>query len=300
MLYGLKLELVMSKKTHRKPDRPIGAIIFPKVGPVRFECESLPREQKPLELAIGRKLIGALSHFGYGVYAGLKLADEPADLLCNNEDGELVGIQVTEMVDVVWARLNAHRERYLKELEENSVKVLEMFSGCSIEIMDDGTEDFFPPLNTSEGQYMLKELECNLAMLAKDIDELKLKKIIYRKWELKTAKTGISVICQRHMKATCTNDYKLNWGTQRAWSAGYKNALLSNTVSNKIQKRYSSVRHEFWLLVYSTDIVLSADDVSFGIAATLLDNSSHQFDKVWFFYPYQNKDLGHVVQVWAK
>ena len=89
----------MSKKTPRKPDRPIGAIIFPKSGPVRRELEHLPREQKPLELIIGQKFVGAITHFGHGILTDLRLGDEPADLLCTDAAGHPVGIQVTEMVD---------------------------------------------------------------------------------------------------------------------------------------------------------------------------------------------------------
>ncbi len=290
----------MSKKTPRKPDRPIGAIIFPKSGPVRRELEHLPREQKPLELIIGQKFVGAITHFGHGILTDLRLGDEPADLLCTDASGHPVSIQVAEIVDEFGVKLNAHRDIYVRALKESCADMLAMLSGCALEILDDGTEDFFPPLNRPEGQAMFKELASHIATLAQEIDTLGVKKLRHRKCTIGASRTTVSFSCQRHMEAAPETGFTIRWGRQRVFKAEERNALLSDTIRNKIRKSYTPPNHEFWLLVYTTDMLFAADDASIGIAAALLDCSSHPFEKVWFFFPYHDRDFSQVVRVWAR
>ncbi len=290
----------MPKKPPRKPDRPIGAVIFPKSGPVRIEHEHLPREQKPLELTIGQKFVGAMSHFGHAVLTDLRLGEEPADLLCTDAAGLPVSIQVTEMVDEFGVKLNAHRDVYVEALKENCADTLEMFSGCALEIMDDGMEDFFPPLSRPEGRAMFDELATHLATLAQEIGTLGVKKLRHRKWTIEASGNTVHVLCQRHMEGAPETGYAIRWGRQRVFKPEERNALLSDTIRKKIIKGYPPPNHEFWLLVYTTDMLFAVDDASIGLAAALLNCDSHPFDKVWFFFPYHDRDLGHVVRVWVR
>jgi hypothetical protein len=75
-----------------KPDRPISSIVFPKSGRPHLKVERLPRTQGELELAIGRKFLGALAHFRDERCSDLRLGSEPADLICKQEDGSEVAI----------------------------------------------------------------------------------------------------------------------------------------------------------------------------------------------------------------
>lgn len=265
----------MSKKIPRKPDRPIGAIIFPKNGPVRKELEHLPREQKPLELIIGQKFVGAITHFGHGILTDLRFGDEPAHLLCTDAAGHPVGIQVTEMVDEFGAKLNAHRDNYLRALKKSCADMLAKLSGCALEILDDGTEDFFPPIIRPDGQAMFKELASHVATLAQEIDSLGVKKRRHRKCTIGASRTTISFLCQRHMEAGPETGYDIRWGRQRVFKPKEQNALLSDTIRNKIRRSYTPPNHEFWLLVYTTEMPFTADDPSIGIAAALLARIIH-------------------------
>ena len=275
-------------------------VIFPKSGPVRVEIEHLPREQKPLELTIGQKFVGAMSYFEHGVLTDLQLGDEPADLRCTNADGDPVSIQVTEMVDTFGAVLNAQRDNYLRALKERCTDTLAMFSGCRLDILDEGTEDFIPPLNGPEGEATVKELATHFETMALEIDTLGVKKVRSRKWTIGTSGKTVMALCKRYAEAAPEVDYAILWGRQRTFRADEMNALLPDTIKNKIDRSYAQPDHEFWLLIYSTEMPLPADDDGIELAATLLDGISHPFNKVWFFYPYHDRDLGHVVPVWPR
>lgn len=290
----------MPKRPPRKPDRPIGAAIFPKTGKVRLEIEHLPTEQKPLEMTIGEKFVGAMSRFRHVVLTDLRLGIEPADLFCTNGDGLTLGIQVTEMVDAFGAKLNAHRDDYLRALKDRCANTLLMFSGCSLSILDDGTEDFFPPLNSHEGRSMLSQLASHLETLAGEINTLGVRRVRSRRWVIGEPEKEISVLCERHTHVATGTGHVIRWGRQRTFRENERIALLSDTIRNKITKCYAQPNHEFWLLVYSTDMPLAVDDPSIGLSAALLGSSPHPFDKVWFFFPYHGRNLGHIVAVWAR
>lgn len=275
-------------------------MIFPASGPVRLELEHLPREKKQLELTIGKKFLGAMSHLGLGTLTVEARTEEPADLLCIDSDGRRVGIQVTEMVDVFGAKLNAHRDNYLRALKESCADTLEKFSGCALEFLDDGTNDFFPPLNRSKGEAMLADLASHLETLGREIDTLGVNKIRHRKLEIGASGTAVSLICQRREEPTPESAYSIRWGRQRVFNREEINGLLSETIRNKIKMRYGPPKYEFWLLVYTTDMPITRDEASIGLAAALLECNPHPFNKIWFFFPYHDRERGHVVQVWPR
>lgn len=291
-----------NKKSPQKPDRPIGAIIFPGKGkgPVRSEFEHLPRDQKPLELTIGQKFIGAMSHFGHAELTDLILGEEPADLFCTDATGQRIGMQVTEMIDPVGVLIDAHRDIYIQELSKRCADTLKMFSGCAVQITDDGMEDFFPPLNSPEGQTFISEMTNQLAALAGEIDSLALNQIRVRKWTFTKVKNNVGVFCQRHLEAGTEIGCNFSWGRQRGFKKEEGDAFLPNTINNKILKSYTSPSYKFWLLVYSTDKPVGPDDASVALAGGVLDAEPHPFEKVWYFFPYHNRDLGHIVPVWAR
>ena len=288
----------MVKRSPLKPDRPTGAVIFPKSGPIRFETEHLPREQKALEMAVGRKFIGALSHFGHGILADLRPGDEPADLLCTAPEGHFIAIQITELIDVIGATLNANRDLYFKSMLNICSEIMSLFSGCAIEIMDDGSTNFFAPLSRPAGRTMLDQLSGFLADFSKDVHTLGLKKIRTRKRNIGSSQNTVFIACQRHVDAAPNIGYFIRWGRQRSYAASERDSILPSTVRQKIAKSYHKPNDEFWLVVYAIDLIFMADDNAITLTSALLDESPHPFNKVWFFHPYHGRDLGHVIRMW--
>ena len=290
----------MVKRSPLKPDRPTGAIIFPKSGPVRFETEHLPREQKALEMAVAKKFVGALSHFGYGTMVDLRPGDEPADLLCTTSEGQPIAIQIAELIDIIGVKLNANRDLYLRSMLDCSSAIMSLFSGCSIEIMDDGSSNFFASLNRPAGKAMLEQLNGFLCDTSKDINTLGINKRRARKRDVGLSQNTVHIVCQRYVHAAPDVGYTIRWGRQRSYTASERDRMLPDTVRRKVKKSYQKPKQEFWLLIYGTDMIFMPEDDAIKLTHNLLGEAPHPFDKVWFFYPYHGRDLGHTICVWSR
>ena len=167
----------MSKKKPLKPNRPIGVLVFPKEGAPYTKSESLPRTQKELELNIGQKLLASIQHTTGQIYQDLRLGDdEPADLVCKNKDGKTVEIQVAELVHLDIVSVQNIRRAYREYIEANHLTVLNKFSGCRVNIVDSGSRDFLPKVDSKVGKRYIKVLVSALKDFADTIDSLKVGK----------------------------------------------------------------------------------------------------------------------------
>ena len=91
-----------------KPLRNPSHIVFPKVGTPYPVVEQLPREQECLELALGRKFVGALHKFRGIQIDELTRGAEPADLKCRSADGTAIELQIVEVIDQELRELSKH------------------------------------------------------------------------------------------------------------------------------------------------------------------------------------------------
>ena len=126
------------KRRPLKPDRPLSSIIFSDSGKVRLATERLPRTQDELELAIGRKFLGALAHFQNRRLTDLTKGAGRGDLLCLDEGRSEIKIQVVEAVDPIASTLMQRRRAYSEALLVNAADVLERFAGCRLFFIDSG------------------------------------------------------------------------------------------------------------------------------------------------------------------
>lgn len=286
----------MAKKP-LKPDRPIASIAFPKSGRPRLEVERLPRTQRELELSIGGKFLGALGHFRCERYADLRPGSEPADLVCKRKDGSDVAIQVVEIVDHNIRLVQTMRRSYAAAMEAEYQPVLAAFRGCSVTLVDPGAPPYLPLVRTAGGRASLQQLVSGLTVIGADIGSLGLRKIRTTRLSIGPDGTDIHVLCERFAVAGTDIPFSFRW-SGGAYRIDEPRALLSGAVEQKIRKGYARPSSAFWLLAYSTDTLLMEDDPDVLRAEQVLAAGGHVFDAVWFLYPYNDLELGHLVRVW--
>lgn len=288
------------KKKSIKPDRPIATIVFPQKGRPRFDVEHLPRTQDDLELSIGKKFAGSLAKEKKHRLANIVQGSGRGDLVCRNELGAQIKIQVVEVVDPVMTILSERRSSYRNRLLNKYADLFSLFGGCRINLINEGNEPFLPSIRTRDGKIYCEELASKLETLGRDINSLVVGKRRIRKWQIGLMKVVVIVDCLRFASEDSSEFYQLNWKGGRSVKPGEEITFLTNAISKKINKQYSKPKELFWLLAYSCDSLLHDDSRDMITARTLLNCKNHPFDAVWYLYPYSNKDIGHLVQVWPR
>ncbi len=292
----------MSSKRKKQPLKPpvtFGSIVFSKDGRVRPNFEDLPRVQEDIELTIGKKFAGALKHFYGQTLEDLKKVEDSADLMCVGENEAEVRIQVAE---VVWQKrrtIDNRRQTYLRKIEADISEVLELFSGYRLSIADAGDEPFLPPLKSKEGQAHLLDLVSKLKELGEGLATLADGKRRIRKWKIGSLQIMLVADCER---IAPQGEYLplVRWTGAYVYRDDERLSLIADEIKKKIKKGYAKSSAEFWLLVYSVDILPKADDPEVDEARKLLRSMQHPFDQVWFFFPYSNQDLGHLIPLFLR
>ena len=195
-------------RKHLKPDRPIASIVFSDKGKVRLAVEHLPRTQDELELSIGRKFAGALARFHNQRLTEMFAGSGRGDLICRNESGARIKIQVVEVVDPVMTRLSERRASYRDKLLNEFADIFSLFSGCRINLCDEGNEPFLPSLRTHKDETYCQELASNLKLLGDDINSLSVGKRRIRKWQIGSKQVLIFTDCKRF---SSNKSHKLTW-----------------------------------------------------------------------------------------
>ena len=286
------------KRQPLKPDRPIASLQFSDTGKVRLRIEHPPRTQDELELRIGEKFLGALSHFKGRTLIDLASGTGRGDLTCRHENSRLVKIQVVEVVDPVQRILTARRRTYTESIIRSGAECLSLFSGCRISVIDSGNALFLPVGTSKNGQACVRQLLEGLDALANEIETLALGKLRHRKWRVGKDNIELGIICERFASVDSNVPGQLHFTGARAFLPGEPSDFVTDAVRKKIRKYYSKPTEEFWLLTYSTDTLRTEDDEDLKRAASLLEQETHPFDVVWYLYPYDNCGLGHLVCIW--
>lgn len=283
-----------------KPDRPVGVLVFPKKGGVYRKMEHFPRDQDELELTMGKKFLGSLSHFRGVQLSNLHPGSGRGDLLCTDKEGKTIKIQVVEIVNEQHRLLTEMRSSYSQAVETNFAEVLSSFSGCKVTLVDDGwQEPYLPSIRTSEGKRCLQELGDGLQEIGSESSSLDCKKIRLRHLEIGPHCRRIGVVCERFAPSGKDVPFQFSWsGGLPGYKLGEPRNLLTRAVLIKIGKQYSKPTEPFWLLAYSTDTLLSEDDAEIIETGKLLGENKHPFDEVWYMYPRPVEDLGFIVRIW--
>jgi hypothetical protein len=103
---------VSKRAKSKKPLRNPSHIVFQKGRAPYPVVEQFPRDQEDLELALGRKFLGALGRFKDIQLEGLARGSEPADLTCRSLDGTVIELQIVEVIDQRLRELRHMRSSY--------------------------------------------------------------------------------------------------------------------------------------------------------------------------------------------
>src|SRR5437867_8116061 len=131
----------------KKTLRTLTHLLFPKSAPTRHVVEYLPQSQTELELALGRKFLGALAHFHRRAWTALELGEEPADVRCLDEHGHQVFLQLVEAIDQQDRKLREMRREYSAALRETDRSLLAPFTGCELSLADVGDPPYLPRMH---------------------------------------------------------------------------------------------------------------------------------------------------------
>lgn len=294
--------IMADKPKPLKPDRPLACWVFSDKGKVRRSVEHPPRTQDELEVCIGRKFAGAMEHFHKVLLTDIDTdSDEPGDISFRDEDGTIGRIQVVEVVDPVLTVLKERRIEYQETIVSEYAEILESFRGCRLEFIDTGNEPYVPSVGRREGRECVRALATKLDALGSDIGSLAVGKLRARTWHIGRKKVRVSVVCERFADPAHDIPCGLSWGGGRSVDPGEHRLFLSATIRKKVEKCYRKPKDgPFWLLAYSSDVLCHQEDEDVVAATKLLTEAYHPFDSVWYFYPYDNRQLGHVVRLWPR
>lgn len=284
----------------KKPQRNPSHLAFPKSGAVHRVDEELPREQENLELAVGQRFVDSLKHFHCIDLGVLSRGDEPADLHCSGCQGESVSIQLAELVDERLRQLQQMRVSYRDAAVEALGADALLFNGCRVSLADTSEPPYWPPVHTRAGRACAQGLTDYLRSVALSADTIGLQRVRVRKTTIGKPARDVAVRVERKAAHSDPPAFQICWsGAGPGYKATDSRGLVE-IIAKKVQMHYSKPRGvRFLLLVYSVDTLLTAsDDGVFTKARDHLDRNPHPFDEVWYFYPYAQQPLGHVVRVW--
>jgi hypothetical protein len=294
----------MNKNRPLKPDRPLVGIMFPEYGRPHRIIEHMPRTQDELELAVGEKFIGSLAQFYGRKYSDLRSGaghgDLCGDLLSHDEQGLLIKIQVVEVINQNIRKLREMRKDYREYIIANHGTIFEALRGCTVKLVDDGNPPYLPNIKTQDGRDCASQLVEWLSDLGKDIKSLECKKIHRRKITLVPHQREVSVKIERLYPFDNNAKFYFKWsGSGPSWRADKPRNLLPTAIENKINKHYSKPEEPFWLLAYSIDTwYYEEGDPDIQKSVTLLNETEHPFDEVWYFNPCVNINLGSIIHIW--
>jgi hypothetical protein len=187
------------KRQPLKPDRPIASLAFSDKGKVRLRIEHPPRTQNELELRIGEKFLGSLSHFNGLVLTDLASGEGRGDFTCRDLGGQLLKVQVIEVVDPIQRVLTERRRMYTDAIVLSDW--LPSYTGCRLSIVDSGSQPFLPPICTSDGESCLAEFLQRLKEMGREIHTLSVGKLRHRKCKLHSTDIELLLSCKRKAPA---------------------------------------------------------------------------------------------------
>jgi len=272
--------------------------MFPKQGRVRYNIEALPRTQKELELVIGRKFVRAMAHFHQVNLDEVEPVEGEGDLVTRRDDGTTITIQMAEAVDQITRRIRDQRETYVAVLLSEYPEVVDLFSGCRVTIVDNGSEPLMPRVGSKQGLRDMRDLVAKLRGIGESLQTLQVGKIRVRKLLLDPSKIELRVMCERIVEIGDGLPSQITWTGGYITQESHRRTLIANVVEDKIRRGYTKPEGEYWLVVYSSDIIPRATDAEIVEATSRLKGMVHPFDQAWFIFPYPNWDLGHIVRLW--
>lgn len=268
---------------HKKPDRPFATIRFAKDGSVSPNVEHTDLPQKELELVVAKKFCSTLQARSLTTLTNLQRGNDPADVRATNERGELILIQIVEVVDQRRRKIDASRDSLRRHLEADA-DLRDLFKGCAVSVVTSGEETELSLSNEHVG--------AQLAEFGSDINTLQIGK--RRCHRLASPDNRPPMYCEIER----VPDKDLRRFTVTGGIVPDGTNWFLEVIEQKVRKRYAEPPAEFWLLAYSRDVLLQPEDPHMAAVHIFLNGTRHPFARVWYFNPFPNADLGSAIQVW--
>lgn len=245
-------------------------------------------EPHDLEQKIGDKFVASLKHFFQLELTNLGRSDEPGDLRAKSADGNEILIQITEAVDESSRLLDQTRRRLEVSITQCS-EIKRNYAGCRI--------SFIIPDEVTVGKNYpkLKDLLIvNLIAMGRDIHTLAERKRRVRNFIDEESRLRTYITVERFATRESGSAMIVKAGGGQAIT---NTNWLLQTIKAKVRKGYAKPSTEFWLLIYSRDVLATEDSYQVSECTDYLAERRHPFTKVWFLFPYANKDLGHLILI---
>lgn len=290
------------RKEPKKPSRPLGHIVFPKKGQVRKVIEPLPENKEDLEKAIVSRFVGALADFEGRSITNVKKC-EPWPDFEGYEHTNVVGIEVVELVNQQHNMLRRTQEEYENAILERLGNRLSLFSGLRITLDDSYQMPPYPKINSKDGKEIV---ECYVQSLLDSADEIgsyDLRRIFIREWRNENGKPKVGIYGYRTALKEMNVPPHIGFLGTFPESLEKVRSLLAEAVEHKIDKSYTKYeKGKLLLLVYEVGAISVEPGNSEAIqrAQDVLKEEKHQFDEVWYIFPYAESHLGALHRVWPK
>ncbi len=285
-----------------KPNRPLSSIVFPESGAPYIVLNSLPIEQKSLEVEIAKRFVTVLSDLSGEKYTCAGIASEPGDVLLRSEkEKNEVFLQIGEAVDRHRQITVSKRNKYADHLWGANEDLSKMYSGVQVAIIDVGEPRDFPSFSSKSGGKILHELYEEFLSLEGDfVKSLPINtdgqlKGIETYIDIKFLSIKLRVRLLRYASPLENSPVKWLW-------VGSHQTRLGDSVENfkeiitKKSGRYAEIKAPFWLLVYTVDSILQPNE---EIAiSNMLSSCNHNFERVYLFNPRGNG--GEIIEVFPK
>ena len=216
----------------KKPDRPLRAVVVAK-NAAWPQVEHLPRVQEDLELAVGRKFVGAMADF-LGIPDGLSVGHGEGDLIAKSPDGRLVTIQVVEMVDNLRRPQGEMRASYFPAVK--AVAGLAVFvRGCEVTLVDSASEPILPRLRSQAGRECLEQMVGALKAAGQDALLLPPGRSWFGRVAIGMEGFRLDVVVKRVAPSDAGVHATLEW----SGGAASRENLLTKTIQGKLAMHYS-------------------------------------------------------------
>ena len=290
------------KSQPRKPSRPLGHIVISKKAPVRTVIEPLPENKEELEKTIVTKFAGALAYFHGRHIENIEKTDPWPDFE-GHEGRDAIGIEIVELVHPRYNILRRTLQDYRVAILESLGDSVNQFSGLHIILNDSYQMPPYPKVNTPAGQKIVKTFVINLLKFTEELADYEVGRRFIHEWQNEDEEPKIGIYGQRIAPTDAKLPPHIGFLDAFLESTEKFRSLLAEAVQHKISKSYTAYsKGQLILLAYEVVPISVEPGNSDAIqkAQHVLEEKQHNFNEVWYFFPYAERSLGQLYKVWPK
>jgi hypothetical protein len=301
---GNNKEERVGKRPSKKIVPPLGVVEMSGRG-VRPIIEYLGKTKEEIEASIIHKFAGALKHFESRKLTEIKKIHSHD---FRAKEGDLIwDIELTDIVEPRHAATFSIRSQYHEEIMKRLPVKRDYLSGIDILIDDHNQNPRFPKASSQSGSEIIDTIISTLAGMQSGLSSLPTNrwfsvdlsskkairrqlKLVFRKLETMKGFTRI--------------------GFSHAYSGTYQEYIeqVLKAIKIKYKKNYSKNSKILIMLVLYDLIgyhfVRTLRGYSFEykkemqLCREFLARNDHPFKQVYYFHPFPQKDIGHLVRIW--